>query len=425
MINRLLGASSLMLILIFLISCDKSNDEDETPANTAPMAAFSVTPASGDTSTIFQFDASSSSDAEDALSLLQFRWDWNGDGTWDTQYDSNPQAQHTYPDEGNYTIRLEVKDPGGLTGNASKSISVSGTANNPPEPPSNPDPEDGETGVQVNTNLGWSCSDPDGDPLKYDVYFGTTNDPPLVSEDITSTNYDPGTLQENTVYYWKIVAKDIQSASTQGDLWEFTTLGGAPFVCGDLFIDPRDQQEYPTVQIGDACWMARNMNTGTMVSGAAGQANNQVIEKFCYSDNPDNCDTYGGLYKWDELMQYNYTDNQGICPDGWHVPTDVEYMELEMALGMPQSEVIQSGLRGTDEGSKLKAGGSSGFEGLLGGYHNGSMFIALGSYGTFFSSEGEANLAWCRYLFNDNSQVLRDKYEKSFAFSVRCLKDAD
>jgi uncharacterized protein (TIGR02145 family) len=425
MTYRLFSILSLVFFVFMFASCDKNGDGDENPENTAPNAAFNITPASGGTSTVFQFDASSSNDAEDPVANLQFRWDWDGDGTWDTQYDGSTQAQHTYTDEGNYEAKLEVRDTEGLTGEAIRSVQVSDSGNNPPNAPGDPDPENGETEVQINTNLSWSCIDPDGNPLKYDVYFGIENDPPLVAQDITSTNFDPGALQENTLYYWKILAKDNQGATTQGEVWSFTTLNSTPFVCGEDFTDPRDQQVYPTVQIGQDCWMAKNMNIGDRIDGSTEQTNNQVIEKYCYDDDPANCDAYGGLYQWDELMQFNYTDNQGICPDGWHIPTDVEYMEMEMAIGMPQSEVLKAGLRGTDEGSKLKAGGISGFEGLLGGYQNGEMFSALGSYGTFFSSEDDANLAWCRYLFNDNSQVLRDKYDKSFAFSARCVKDPD
>ncbi len=425
MISRFTLVLISILIITSFYSCDKDTKEEDPPANTAPTAVFTVQPTSGGTSTIFQFDASGSHDTEDQIAALQFRWDWNGDGTWDTQYSNDPQAQNTYPVEGNYSVKLEVKDTGGLTGLATETITVSGAANNPPNPPGNPDPTDGETDVHITTNLSWSCTDPDGDLLKYDVYFGTTNNPPLVDQDINTTIYDPGTLQENTIYYWKIVAKDIHGDDTPGAVWTFTTLGGSSFTCGDPFTDPRDQQVYPTVLIGNACWMAKNMNIGDMVNGSQGQANNQVIEKFCYGDNTNNCDTYGGLYQWDEMMQYGADKNsQGICPNGWHIPDDVEFMEMEMAVGMPETEVIKSGLRGTDEGTKLKAGGSSGFEGLLGGYHNGGQFLSLDSYGTFFSSDDASNLAWCRYLFNDNSQVLRDKYEKSFAFSVRCVKDA-
>ncbi len=86
---------------------------------------------------------------------------------------------------------------------------------------------------------------------------------------------------------------------------------------------------------------------------------NGIIEKYCYDDNTSNCDTYGGLYQWEEMMQYVTTPGaQGICPDGWHLPTDEEFKTMEMALGMSQSEADNTGWRGTDEGSKLKEANS-------------------------------------------------------------------
>lgn len=78
--------------------------------------------------------------------------------------------------------------------------------NNPPSVPSNPNP-DNETGVSITTTLSWTCSDPDGDSLTYDVYFGTSPTPPLVQSNHTSTTYNPGTLNYGTKYYWKIVRK--------------------------------------------------------------------------------------------------------------------------------------------------------------------------------------------------------------------------
>jgi hypothetical protein len=94
--------------------------------------------------------------------------------------------------------------------------------NNPPNTPSNPNPSDGSTNVKVGKNLGWSCSDPDGDSLTYDVYFGTTNPPPLVSNDQLSSSYDPGTMSYLQTYYWQIEASD-GIFSTPGSVWQFTT----------------------------------------------------------------------------------------------------------------------------------------------------------------------------------------------------------
>ncbi len=98
-----------------------------------------------------------------------------------------------------------------------------GNGNNPPTQPSNPNPEDGATAQAVNVTLNWNCSDPNGDPLTYDVYFGTTNNPPIAAADQSNSSFDPGQLNSNTTYYWKIVAKDDQGTSTQGPVWNFST----------------------------------------------------------------------------------------------------------------------------------------------------------------------------------------------------------
>ena len=101
-------------------------------------------------------------------------------------------------------------------------IKFQGT-NQPPNQPENPSPADGSVDVDVQTDLSWTCSDPDGDAVTYDVYFGTTSEPVLVAEDLTDPSYDPGTLLENTTYYWKVIAQDSYAAFTEGPVWSFTT----------------------------------------------------------------------------------------------------------------------------------------------------------------------------------------------------------
>ncbi len=98
-----------------------------------------------------------------------------------------------------------------------------GGGNNPPTQPANPGPSNGAINQLTNTTLTWSCSDPNGDPLTYDVYFGTANNPPLVAGNQTSASYNPGQLNNSTTYYWKIVAKDNQGAMTAGPVWNFST----------------------------------------------------------------------------------------------------------------------------------------------------------------------------------------------------------
>jgi len=95
-------------------------------ANTKPVASFIVTPDSGDTGDTFSVDASGCSDAEDPIGLLQVRWDWDGDGDWDTSWSTLKTAQHIYLAPGNYSIRMEVMDTGGLRNITSRDVEVTG-----------------------------------------------------------------------------------------------------------------------------------------------------------------------------------------------------------------------------------------------------------------------------------------------------------
>jgi parallel beta-helix repeat protein len=94
------------------------------PLDFAPIAAFTVNPAIGDALTVFEFNASHSSDAEDSLSELTFRWDWDWNGIWDTDWSSESVAHHNYDTAGNYTVRLEVMDSNGLTNNTTQQVRV-------------------------------------------------------------------------------------------------------------------------------------------------------------------------------------------------------------------------------------------------------------------------------------------------------------
>jgi len=96
--------------------------------------------------------------------------------------------------------------------------------NSPPYSPSEPNPENGETNVSIMANLEWIGGDPDPDDIVlYDVYFGLTPTPDLVSANQSATTYDPGVLTYETSYYWRIVSWDTRNVSAEGDLWQFTT----------------------------------------------------------------------------------------------------------------------------------------------------------------------------------------------------------
>jgi hypothetical protein len=171
---------------------------------------------------------------------------WNGATGFDSDsYQSNPN--YTNRSNYDYTIQLpsDAIDNGTNLGNLYNvdilqvsrpqgngwdmaayeyTIGGGGGGNNPPNPPTNPNPANGAVNQPANLTFTWTCTDPNGDPLTYDVYFGTSNNPPVVSNNQTSTSFNPGQLNNNTTYYWKIVATDNHSASTSGPLWNFTTI---------------------------------------------------------------------------------------------------------------------------------------------------------------------------------------------------------
>ena len=96
-------------------------------SNTAPVASFSVDPVTADAGVEFSFDASGSSDAEDPVEDLQVRWDWDGDGNWDTGYSTDKTATHVYSIPDTYTVKMEVMDTGGLTDITTETVVVTGT----------------------------------------------------------------------------------------------------------------------------------------------------------------------------------------------------------------------------------------------------------------------------------------------------------
>jgi len=95
--------------------------------------------------------------------------------------------------------------------------------NSAPYVPGNPIPSNGAVDQALDVDLSWTCGDPDGDPVRYDIYFGTSSPPSVVSNNQFEWSYDPGILDFSTQYYWKIVAKDNHDHISEGNVWNFTT----------------------------------------------------------------------------------------------------------------------------------------------------------------------------------------------------------
>jgi uncharacterized protein (TIGR02145 family) len=199
----------------------------------------------------------------------------------------------------------------------------------------------------------------------------------------------------------------------------------------DSIIDTRDGQIYKIVKIGDQWWMQENLNIGTRIDNSQNSSDNGTIEKYCYNNSDSLCNIYGGLYQWDEMMDYNLTDTNiigttnGICPLNWHIPTDKEWKELETSLGMTWKEADKFNVwRGSDEGDQLKSGSTSGFEAMFGGDLVTDIFAEEGTAGLFWTSQETDNLhSYFREISSGYSRIFRGDNTKNSGFSVRCIKD--
>ncbi len=185
---------------------------------------------------------------------------------------------------------------------------------------------------------------------------------------------------------------------------------------------------YNTVQIGDQCWLKENLNIGTRINLAQTQTNNSVIEKYCYDNLEANCDVYGGLYQWDEVMQYVTTQGtQGLCPTGWHVPMDQDLLNLHYFLGPMGTEGGKMKESGYSHWQSPNSGATneSGFTALPGGFsiNNGSN-SGIGTYARFWtSSETSLSESWNHRLQHNGTFTARYTYTKLNGASIRCLKN--
>ena len=222
-----------------------------------------------------------------------------------------------------------------------------------------------------------------------------------------------------------------------------------PAQCGGASTVTFDGHTYALVGIGTQCWFKENLrsdnyrngdaipgnmtdsqwtSTGSGAQAVYGEGTSYVYQGS--SDEVANLATYGRLYNWHAV-----NDARGLCPVGFHVPTDSEWMTLEMALGMTSAQANGTGWRGTDQGAQLKASSndsppwngtnSSGFSALPGGSRasGGGEFGYLGG-GLWWSSSSSGSTAWFRHANSENSSFYRnDDVNIRFGFSVRCVRD--
>jgi uncharacterized protein (TIGR02145 family) len=187
-----------------------------------------------------------------------------------------------------------------------------------------------------------------------------------------------------------------------------------------FFTDSRDNKKYKTVVIGTQTWMAENLN-------------NNATNSKCFSGLQTNCDKYGRLYDWATAMAFNATCNtssgctvsvnhRGICPSGWHIPSDAEWTQLVNFVG------------GSSAGAKLKAKSNDwtpndgtdnyGFSALTGNYLNAAgNFSSITPVAYWWSStENSSTKVWPREILSTSS-IMRVVEDKTYFLSVRCVKN--
>ncbi|MEE9430026.1 MAG: FISUMP domain-containing protein [Melioribacteraceae bacterium] len=189
-------------------------------------------------------------------------------------------------------------------------------------------------------------------------------------------------------------------------------------------------QVYNTVTIGSQTWLKENLNVGNMINSTSGgtnsdgeQTNNGIVGKYCYNNDESNCDIYGGLYQWNEAMQYvTIQGSQGICPSGWHIPTKIELETLKAEVSNSSNALKAIG-QGSGSGSGTN---TSGFSALFSGYRDrttGNFFNLGNASNSLSSTRYGLSLAYVMSLnYNNNSIPINTNY-LPVGLSIRCIKN--
>ncbi len=384
---------------------------------TPPTISLAVTPDSGITDeTNFQFDPIGSNDNLSPSQELQIRFDWNNDGSFDVNWSQLSIINYQFSvGGGDKTINMQLTD-GAWQVDTTVTIFV------------NTRPQAYFTATMDNDNnklyhfdASESSDYEDGTNLEYRWDFnGDSNwETGWLTQDTVSYEYP-----ENPAYYTvKLEVRDHNSLTNDKTIQVIVT----------HYVTDIDGNVYQIVKIGNQWWMAENLKVTHYRNGdilhnifSSSMWKGLSNGAYCFYNN-DNSN--GLLYNW-----YAVNNSRNIAPQGWHIPTDEEWKQLEMYLGMSQSDADNTEWRGTDEGSKLKSSSEwnnngngtneSGFTALPGGYRNyAGEFYVVGDYGYWWSSTEFGSSAWSRILYYSNSAVRRANNDKRSGFSVRCIMD--
>lgn len=236
------------------------------------------------------------------------------------------------------------------------------------------------------------------------------------------------------------VSSLVQSSSSQ-DRMSSSSLAGPALdtAWGQIAYEGKT---YKTITIQGRTWFAENLDVGTMVQGQGSlshQDDDNMVEKFCYSDIAEMCDSFGGLYEWTEAMALPIACNQtecmnsmqvphrGICPEHWHIPSTAEMDSLISLLGGESIAGFyakgKSGYSSWDEA--WNSLGYSGFNVLPSGMRESSgSYVNSGKDAHFWTTEefsSEDSRAYS--VWNTSESFVNDLDYKTSGYSVRCVKD--
>ena len=300
---------------------------------------------------------------------------------------------------------------------------------------------------------GYVTSDGGSDITERGVCYGTEANPTVAGSKATAGS---GTgvftcsltgLADGTAYYVRAYATNGVDTA-YGDAVTFTTLSLA--CTGTPTVTDVDGNTYKTVQIGDQCWMRENLRTTKYSDGTAIALGSSTSTSTAYRYNPNNnaahVPTYGYLYNWKAVMRNSSSSSanpsgvQGVCPAGWHVPSDAEWTQLTDYVSSQSqyqcggtSTNIAKALASTtgwisspgtcDVGNNPSGNNATYFSALPASSYLG-VYPNVGNNANFWSStEGSNDAAYTRTLYSSMEYVYSANINKSYGYSVRCLKD--
>ncbi|PID95297.1 MAG: hypothetical protein CSA95_00235 [Bacteroidetes bacterium] len=378
--------------------------------HTPPEASFMSTPLEGEPPLTVTFT--------DQSSHYPSTWQWDfGDGATSTEQ----HPVHEYTAVGDYTVTLTAGNPYGT------------------------DTETKEAHIHVALEVSFVATPLVGEPPLTVTFTDQSSSAP------TSWQWDFGdgttSTEQHPVHEYTAVG-DYTVTLTVGNVYGTGTETKEAYIHVENYGEPCpgmptmtdiDGNSYKTVLIDDQCWMKENLNVTHYPNGDAIPhitddaawgvlGNNNSDDAYCYYENNSSSE-YGALYTYAAAIgddwERDNAEGQGICPDGWHLPTDEEWSVLENYLGESaggkMKEVGMAHWRAPNWG----ATNESGFTALPGGYryYRGSFRNAT-SYGRWWSAtEPGSTNAWYRHLDYGNANVSRYNNRKSYGFSVRCVQD--